>query len=371
MSPATVPQTRAIKTAQYSVMEGNLVRDYEAIMAVWQRNLTSLKKLEEKYRWHFENNPYGPGRCWLLLDGGRPIGTAFLGARHLQIGSKVERIGVACDLAVNREHRFLLPALMLQKAVTSSGIRLVYGLPNHNGSATARRVGYRDAGEVHRYVRVLSVSRYLQQRSGTRYGRLAGAVADVAYSALMRYTDRLHDDYVVEMADGFDERFDELWNGRRPDYPIAMVRDRQYLSWRFGKCPLRDYTTLTLLSRDRSRLAGYAIRYMDGDCVTLADLMVGPTREDADALITAALIDARKAGARSLSLQGSLPSYLRDVLSHRGFRQRTESPHAAKNSGKPAKSRQVAGTLLVYSEREPEPALSAPWYFTAGDEPYN
>lgn len=363
------------KTAQYRVVAGDLARDHDAILAVWLRNLTSLTKLEEKYRWHFENNPYGPGRCWLLLDGDRPIGTAFLGMRSLQIGPEVQRIGVACDLAVDREHRFLLPALMLQKAVTSSlassGASMVYGLPNHNGSATARRVGYRDAGEVHRYVRVLSVTPYLERRSGIRYGRLAGAVADVAYSAFMKYTDRLHGDYVVEMESGFDERFDELWNSRKQDLPIAMVRDRQYLNWRFGQCPLRNYTTLTLLTADRSRLAGYAVQYMDGDCMTLADLLSGPKREDADALITAALIYARGAGARSLSLQGSLPAELRAVLANRGFRQRTESPLTAKAPAKPAKGRQICGVLLVYSDRKVEPALNAPWYFTAGDEPYN
>jgi hypothetical protein len=371
MSPATLPQAPAPKTAQYSVVEADLVRDYDAIMTVWLRNLTSLHKLEEKYRWHFENNPYGPGRCWLLLDSNRPIGTAALGMRSLQIGSKVERIGVACDLAVDKEHRFLLPALMLQKAVTSAGIGLVYGLPNHNGSATARRVGYRDAGEVHRYVRVLSVSPYIERRSGIRYGRLAGAMADAAYGAFMKFTDRLHTSYAVEMTAGFDERFDELWNSRRQEFPVAMVRDRQYLNWRFTECPLREYTTLALLSADRSRLAGYAVQYMDGDCMTLADVVAGPAQEDADALFTAALIHARSEGASSLSMQGSLPAELRAALANRGFRRRTESPAAAKTAAKPAKGRQVAGTLLVYSDRPSEPALNAPWYFTAGDEPYN
>jgi hypothetical protein len=367
--------------SQYSVVSADLVKDQETILDVWRRNLSSVEKLEEKYRWHFQANPYGPGLCWMLLADGRPAGTACVGMRMLQIRSKVEPIGVSCDLAVDKEHRFLLPALKLQKALTAavgagSGLRIVYGLPNHNGAATVRRIGYREAGEVHRHVRVLRVAPYLERRAGGVAGRAAGAVADLAYSAWMRAVERLRGGYVVETNTGFDGRFDALWAGRRKDFPIAIVRDSRYLQWRFGHCPLRKYSTVGVFNADRERLAGYAVQYLEGENMILADFLTSSKAEDANALITAALIHARKARACSLSLSlpCSMPRDLLTIFAQRGFRQRTDSPSKdskSRDNGIASKGRQAGRMLLVYSELDSEPAVTDPWYFTAGDEPYN
>jgi hypothetical protein len=358
---------------EYRVVAADLARDRDAILDVWRRNLPGLDKLEEKYSWHFLNNPCGEGLCYLLVAGGHPIGTACVGIRSLWLGASVQRIGVACDLAVDQKHRTLGPAAMLQKAVISSaneGLRLLYGTPNSKGAAAIRRMGYRLAGEVHRYARVLRVSHYLERKLPLRYfGHIAGGAIDLTQRAAIVMRERLSAQYVLEKIDGFDARFDELWARCKHELPVAIVRDSRYLHWRYTEFPLRTYTTLALLTRDRSRLEGYLVYYMHGQHMRIADLLTGSQPEHAHELITGAVLDACARGAASISWQCSLPSRLVALLRQRGFRRRTESAsESSAPTQKPAARPELGRPLLIWSNFPAEPALSNLWYFTAGDE---
>ncbi len=96
---------------EYTVVSADLEKDRQVIIDLWRQNLADTSHLEEKYDWHFLNNPFGPGQIWILKADGHPIGTTSLGMRPLKLGETITNAGVACDLAVNKEHRFLQPAL--------------------------------------------------------------------------------------------------------------------------------------------------------------------------------------------------------------------------------------------------------------------
>ena len=140
-------RTEFLNLPEYTVVPADLDKDRQVIMDLWRRNLADINHLEEKYDWHFLNSPFGPGQIWILKADGQPIGTTSLGMRPLKIGEIVTIAGVACDLAVNKEHRFLQPALLLQRALISSahaGIRILYGVPNSAGALVMKHVGYRE-----------------------------------------------------------------------------------------------------------------------------------------------------------------------------------------------------------------------------------
>lgn len=361
----------------YTPIPADLTKDRETILGVWRRNLSSTERLEEKYQWHFLTNPQGPAHCWLLLADGQPVGTVGLGMRAIQVGRTVERGGVACDLAVDQNHRFLQPALLLQKAAAAgavkAGVRLLYGLPNGNGAATVRRIGYRDAGAVHRYVRLIRPSHYLARHPRVpSWTRFAAPLVDAMYQTTTLRAS-LGREYAVEIDPGFDRRFDELWTQRAEDFPVATVRDSQYLQWRFAECPIQKYSTIALLTRDRKRLLAYAIYYTDGSHMMLTDLLTTGQPADAQALFAVLLRQARRAGVASVMTQSRLPEPEFSALWKSGFRQRTEAApdRQGKRGGAVTRPPQAGRSLLVYSDHISEPALVKPWYFTAGDEPYN
>jgi len=173
--------------AEYAVVSANLEKDRKVIIDLWRRNLADTGHLEEKYDWHFLNNPFGPGQIWILKADGQPIGTTSLGMRLLKFGETVTTAGVACDLAVNKDHRFLRPALLLQRALLSSAnpeVQILYGVPNSGGASVMKYVGYRQFCAVHRYARVLRPSHYLLRSPKLKaMAPFIGKLADQGFAA--------------------------------------------------------------------------------------------------------------------------------------------------------------------------------------------
>jgi len=355
---------------EYTVVSADLQKDRHVVIDLWRQNLADTGHLEEKYDWHFLNNPFGPGQIWILRADGHPIGTTSLGMRPMKLGETFTNAGVACDLAVNKEHRFLQPALMLQRALLStshSGVRFVYGVPNSGGASVMKYVGYREFCRVHRYAKVLRVSHYLQKFG--KFGAVAsliGRMTDNGFAALHSFG-RQMDDRVAQVLPCFDERFDELWSRISTEDSALTVRDRRFLKWRYYECPLRQYQTLALLTEDRSRLLGYLIYFVEGHAAICADLLVLDGAEDLGCLLSSWAAVAWRDGLASLSLScsdGALPA---NLLRH-GFTRRSAGPIT-----KPGRtSRHELCKTLFTHERHPamEPAVPDRWYYTEGDSPY-
>ena len=355
---------------EYSVVPADLVKDRQVVVDLWRQNLADVSRLDEKYDWHFLNNPFGLGQIWILMADGQPIGTTSLGMRPLKLGQTATTAGVACDLAVNKDHRFLQPALMLQRALLSSaraGVRIVYGVPNSGGASVMKYVGYQEFCSVHRYVRVLRISHYLQ-KSG-KFGAMVpfiGRMADQGFAALHLFG-RQRSRSLTQVLPCFDERFDELWNHIASEQWALTVRNRRFLKWRYQECPLRQYKILGLLTEDRSRLLGYLIYYIEDHSAVCVDFLASGGPEDLDGLLSSWTGLAWGCGLSSLSLSCSNGTLAANLLSH-GFSRRSAAPPT-----KPDRSsrRERCKTLFTYDQNSAtQDAVAGGWYYTEGDSPY-
>ena len=63
----------------------------------------------------------------------------------------------------------------------------------------------------------------------------------------------------VERISGFDERVDVLWDRHQKAYPMAIIRNREYLNWRFSTHPTRSYTLLQIVDRLSGRVGAWAV----------------------------------------------------------------------------------------------------------------
>jgi hypothetical protein len=356
----------------YRVIPAEFQRDRDTILSLWTRNLADKEKLREKLEWHFGKNPSGPGQCWLLEADGEAVGTASLGLRRLKVRDRVITAGVACDLAVERKHRFLQPALMLQKAVIAamkSSVQVVYGFPGSGGSAVLQRAGYEPICFTERYAKVLRLSPYLQRnRHLAAVPPALKGILDFSYSAISSLRQPLPKDCTTEIFTDFDQRFDELWKRNSHRYPILTVRDSSFLRWRYRDCPLRQYTTIGLLSTDRSRLRGYLIYFVEDRQATCADLFA----ESADTLcglISKWFEIARSQSMHAVSIRCCNDRMLLEALHRLRFTRRTAMKDAATKS---ASVREPSRAVLAYRNGSADLTDSfARWYFTPGDQPYN
>jgi hypothetical protein len=355
---------------EYTVVPADLQKDRHVVIDLWRRNLADIHHLEEKFDWHFLNNPFGPGQIWILKADGHPIGTTSLGMRPMKLGDTLATAGVACDLAVNKEHRFLHPALLLQRALLSSarpGIRILYGVPNPGGASVMKYVGYRESCSVHRYAKVLRLSHYLQRsRKFSAIVPFLGRLADRGFASLQSFG-RRRNSRVAQVLPSFDQRFDQLWSRSSSQHPALTVRDQRFLNWRYRECPLRQYKTLALLTEDESTLLGYLIYYVEDHSALCADLIAPSGADDLACLLSSWAALALDEGLASLSLTCSDGALAANLARHRFTRR---SVALASPRGRTPR-RERCKTLFTHERLFPaQPAVADSWYYTEGDSPY-
>lgn len=251
---------------------------------LWDENLHLTVKPEERFTWLYRDAPE-PARIVFVLrakdgDGAtRAVGTNGIALRRFQLGAGVEgRAAVSGDLAVERAHRGLSPALRLVRAVRELVERefdLAYGLPNTKAEGIMTRAGFRVLGETTRYARVLRHASYLG-KVATRLAlapavarlvaddRVARALAPAADVARLAWGApaylRARARYRLEWPQAFDDRFDALWRSARGDYDVVGFRTSTFLRWRYPKCRIA-----ALVRRSDRALAAYAILEQDAE----------------------------------------------------------------------------------------------------------
>jgi hypothetical protein len=264
----------------YEVVAENPERVRAELCRLWKHNLSAEDgTAEEKFQRLYREAPDPAESVFVVQakvpDGGaRPVGTMGVGVRRYQIATRSVRVGVSADLAIDREHRVLLPALRLLQAVkafVSTHCAFAYGFPNKKAEPVMRRAGFHVLASTARYARVLRHARYasrLATREGIpplvvraaqneHIGTVAGGLFDVARLAFGGIdVVRAAAAHTFAWATHFDARFDALWSSARSDYDIVGARTAAFLSWRYP-APARDIATLVRRADDSLR--AYAI----------------------------------------------------------------------------------------------------------------
>ena len=319
---------------EYVVRPADLVRDADAIVSVWARNLKSHDEAahRRKFEWYYRQCPWG-ARCWLLEapNGGPVVGTAGLGVRRfrLQNGTSA-RVGVASDFAVDTEHRSLRPAMMLARAVAASvgsEVDYIYGLPNSQSAGVFKRVGYDVSRKLQRYVKVLRSERFLRSRLRSAILRRPMAVlADAATRVGSRETWLGRRGTSMAEVQRFDARFDDLWSrAAGAGIGAGVERTAVFLEWRYFNCPLHRYVTLALTAPG-GELLGYAVCLLQQDeQAALIDLFRDRSRVRTDDLLAGVVRWARQRGASSVSCDLEGCEDLEAAFLRFGFRHRGET----------------------------------------------
>lgn len=72
--------------------------------------------------------------------------------------------------------------------------------------------------------------------------------------------------------DWMDKRLDKLWTRRAHDYALTLIRDRDYLHWRYAIHPSRTYQLFGLYLG--TRLLGWAVTQREGERLRVVDLLM-------------------------------------------------------------------------------------------------
>lgn len=325
------------------------------LRSLWDRNLTVEGGVRAKFDWLYRAAPLGSDDVFLLVaaDGTR-VGTAGVGVRAMQLGERTGTAGLLGDLAVDKAHRSVGPALALTRAVKEWALAnhdIAYGFPNKLAAGVFKRVGYQTLGMIQRWALVLRHASYAARVRELELDRIPPAARDLLYRAIdlpgvvalagfavdvghfarrMPATLAAARQFKLTCSPEPDPAVDELWARARHEYDICSHRTHAVLAWRYPARPERSWWHV--YARATGELRAYAVIDRAGNHAYVKDLF----GHKPDILALLDLLPAAKyrRGAHSLSIRYLGAPWLSDALAAHGFQPRQADRMIAVATGK-------------------------------------
>jgi GNAT superfamily N-acetyltransferase len=271
---------------------------------------------DAEFDWWFDRNPVGRRLISLGVDGERVVGVAAMSFFRMILDGAEREVAIPVHVATEAPYRrqgiFSELELNNEREAAADGSPVTITFPN---AASHRifvgRLGWIDLPGRRvwaRPLRAAGVARYLVGRPSPRGGLVPESREPRRYG-----------DVQVEPLDRFPPEADEIWRGAATGYGNHVIRDAQFLNWRYADTP-RTYRRFGASQDGRLRavaVVGHTVKQGISSGF-LADLVSEPDAEaervallrraaaelDADALIAL----PPRAQRRSFLRAGFLPT---------------------------------------------------------------
>ncbi len=282
-----------------------------------------------RWRWMFVQSAQRLGidpAVWLYVEDGRVLGHNGAIPVRLQVGDREVTTAWFVDTMVLEEarDRAVGSAVMLA-SVADWPFSLSLGQTPYMREIL-RRLGWKDVCPLNTYVYVLRPMALGRAKVTTPIvGTLAGAALALKQWWHGHPVANGHSRaFRVEEVASYGPEQDELWQRVRAHFPVAVVRDRSFMQWKYVEQPGQEFIRLHLW--DGARLAGTAVllvrrpdRVYRYRRAFLVDLLVDPDDEVAvGALLSAVIARARQTGSALLTCYLTCPR-LETCLVRAGF----------------------------------------------------
>lgn len=193
---------------------------------------------EEEFVWKNENNPQGKSIAKVAMEKGNIVGFSSLWQFQMQLFSDIVKGSQSVDAMVSKEYRkqgiFESLAMEAIQEVKEQGGEIRFNFPNEAAyQASLSKIQIQKVCDIPQYIKILNSSEAVKLFSQNKGIQLAGKVAFSLYNRFKKLSLRKVRKYDIKEIHQFDERFDRLWARVRKEYPIAVIRGREYLAWRY------------------------------------------------------------------------------------------------------------------------------------------
>ena len=293
----------------------------KAVIDIWHQNFRTCNASPERFKWLYDGNPYGQAQTWLLLTGAEKIvGCSSLFPRKLHIQNRSVLTWSAADLAVNKEHRYLGPALALQRAIVKEKLKddsqFIFGHPNKAAHGLIKRVKYKAIGTETCWTKPLQPKEKIKKHISNSF---LSSVVSAFYSVfleLLYLKEKLlfGKTFSTKITTQCNDVFDKLWSECCSEYGITPEKKSSYLNWRFVNHKDRAIKFYCLHDSDEV-LLGYIAYSESNGIVTVEDLCVQNIQKNSRMILLAFSREMKSSGHSAITL-----SYLGDSFFHKILR---------------------------------------------------
>jgi hypothetical protein len=256
------------------------------------KNIFDREMSVEEWRWKYTGRGKGKVYSSVAVTETNEIVAHYGGIPHRMIYRGREVYGLAIgDVMVYPEFRglklFKKIAVIVPAEAVKDGIILGYGFPNARAMTLPEKLGL--------YEKVEDVSE---------------ATKEVLFNNnLNRFI------YQISPLSFEDNGIDALWKSVADEVKLAVIRDRDYLRWRYQKHPFLQYELWGLKKRLGKKLQGLAVLRREGERLLLIDFVCPMALLH----ILFQKVENYTSSAAMKTLVLWLPEYLKEKLTVMGF----------------------------------------------------
>lgn len=242
--------------------------DEENVLGLWETAFKS-RMAQARFRWKYLENPYD--ETMIVCETKQKQIVTFYGGipYRFQHNGTVDHAVHLMDIMSHPDHRqgkvFISTARHFMSYFGTPGsLLLMYGFPGKAHYAI---------GEPRLNYRQMAQAAYLKANPATI--RQKAPTGDLRVETVSRLSPD-------------DGDWLGLWSDCRGDYPFSMVREPDFVKWRFFDHPEKAYEVLKFIRKSTGTMAGYAVLQHQKEKTTLVDMLARDNREEVTGILGSA-----------------------------------------------------------------------------------
>jgi predicted N-acetyltransferase YhbS len=238
-----------------------------------EKQIVSLLKLVFKlqrfddltyWEWMYKNNPIGLSKIWVAENDGEIVGHYALIPIRIKGTNSIHLGTLTINLAIHPDYQhhgiFPLLAEKAHKELCQEGILFSYCYPNNNSYPIfINKLLWIKIDTLPMLFRPLNLKLLIKRKINNKY------LSELIYPFGMLFTKKSFRDQKyhskekinIKKATSFDERLDSFFKEASKEYKHIIVRDQQFLTWRYLNNPNYNYTIY--LAEKNGKVLGFIV----------------------------------------------------------------------------------------------------------------
>ena len=224
------------------------------------------------WHWQYKEIPFGSAKIWLADHDGKIVGQYPLIPLQFKARDKLLTAYLSLDVMTHPEYRYQGMFSLLErhalKEAEKEGIHITIGFPNDASYPGHVKSGYFLVSFMIEMQKLLNLKKTwfmlanllagkIKSRLLSRVGAATVLASNLLFAKVLGIGHKTSDQRLtVSEVPSFDKRFDDFWQVVAPEYDLTIVRNSDYLKWRYST-PGTDY--FIYAAEKAGEICGYAI----------------------------------------------------------------------------------------------------------------
>lgn len=216
------------------------------------------------WKWMYNDNPAGRGRIWLAEHRGKMVGQYAIVPRVMNVAGEIIIGALSLDTMTHPDYRrhgiFESLAKKTYSQAAEDGIHVIYGFPNEfSYSGFIKKLGWFDICYIPALVKVIHPENVMKTMLKARFvTRFLTSGVKLMFKAISRKKEMPPPvGLTITEVSSFDDRINNLWRNIAKEHKVGVVRNKEYLNWRYSKVPNVKYTIY--LAEVSGEVCGYTV----------------------------------------------------------------------------------------------------------------